>query len=91
MRTRAKEQIARVEEPTPREKAPEAVPEVPTEHVELKPEEQFLAEVEKLLIADREKKEKMRQAREKKTKDEAESFIEDVERLMSSDKKQDEK
>jgi hypothetical protein len=87
--TREKRETTAVAEPIQKEQEPEVLPEEPTEHVELKPEEQFLAEVEKLLIADREKKERARQSREKKAKDESESFINDVERLLSSDEKRD--
>lgn len=64
--------------------------EAASEHIELKPEERFLAEIEKLMMAEREKKQEASQSKEKKQKDGADSFVEDVEKRLSSNKGQDE-
>jgi hypothetical protein len=83
---RVEEQVP-LEEVTPEPQKPATSREVPPEQPPIKPEEQFLAEVEKLLTSDRQKKGKAPES--KKKKDEAESFIEDVEKLLSSDKERD--
>ena len=80
---RPTEKTSPVEQP----KQPEVEAAVSVEKPEPKPEEQFVADIERLLSSEPEPKAKRARGRKKPAADEAERFIEDVEHLLSKDEK----